>query len=129
MDDIINVSVQSEIGELEAVVLHSPGPEVENMTPLNAERALYSDILNLSVAKKEYSQLSCILSRYAKIFYIEDLLAEVLEVAGVKDRLVRSICQNECVNNVADDLISLPPGKLAKQLIEGVPIKKDRPSN
>ena len=45
-----NVNVTSEIGELEGVILHSPGPEVENMTPENAERALYSDILNLSVA-------------------------------------------------------------------------------
>ena len=45
-----NVNVTSEIGELEGVILHSPGSEVENMTPENAERALYSDILNLSVA-------------------------------------------------------------------------------
>jgi len=45
------VNVSSEIGELEAVILHPVGREVENMTPENAERALYSDILNLSVAK------------------------------------------------------------------------------
>ena len=46
--------VNSEIGELEAVILHTPGPEVENMTPKSVERALYSDILNLSVAQQEY---------------------------------------------------------------------------
>jgi len=49
----IKVEVNSEIGQLEAVILHSPGPEVENMTPENAERSLYSDILNLSEVKKE----------------------------------------------------------------------------
>ena len=53
-----NVNVNSEIGELEAVIIHSLGSEVENMTPENAERALYSDILNLSVAQSEYSQFS-----------------------------------------------------------------------
>ena len=57
------INIFSEIGELEGVILHPPGPEVENMTPKNAERALYSDILNLAVASKEYNQLECILQR------------------------------------------------------------------
>ncbi|MDZ7764911.1 MAG: hypothetical protein U5K00_10840 [Melioribacteraceae bacterium] len=48
----MNINVTSEIGELEGVIIHTPGSEVENMTPQNAERALYSDILNLSVANK-----------------------------------------------------------------------------
>ena len=50
----LNISVQSEIGKLDAVLLHTPGAEVENMTPRMAQRALYSDILNLSIARKEY---------------------------------------------------------------------------
>lgn len=125
MNNLIDVSVNSEIGEIQTVIMHNPGPEVENMTPVNAERALYSDILNLSVAQKEYSQLTCILSRYAKILFVEDLLKEVLEVNGMQDRLVRSICKNECVETIADDLLSLEPAELARQLIEGVPIKRD----
>ncbi|MCL2502430.1 MAG: arginine deiminase, partial [Bacteroidales bacterium] len=56
-----SVCVQSEVGELEAVILHVPGPEVENMTPKMAQRALYSDILNLSIARQEYEQLSGVL--------------------------------------------------------------------
>ena len=51
------VGADSEIGKLQGVIIHTPGPEVENMTPTNAERALYSDILNLSVAREEFSQL------------------------------------------------------------------------
>ena len=46
------LTVQSEVGKLEAVLLHYPGAEVENMTPGNAQRALYSEILNLSIAQK-----------------------------------------------------------------------------
>ena len=45
----ISLNVQSEIGKLEGVILHRPGAEVENMTPQTAQRALYSDILNLSI--------------------------------------------------------------------------------
>ena len=53
----LTLQIQSETGELEAVLLHYPGAEVENMTPRHAQRALYSDILNLSIARKEYNQL------------------------------------------------------------------------
>ena len=40
MGDRITVEVQSEIGRLEAVILHRPGPEVANMTPATAQRAI-----------------------------------------------------------------------------------------
>ena len=53
----LKINIQSEIGDLEAVLLHTPGAEVENMTPKMAQRALYSDILNLSIAQEEYKQL------------------------------------------------------------------------
>ena len=29
----LNIDIQSEIGQLDAVLLHTPGAEVENMTP------------------------------------------------------------------------------------------------
>jgi len=57
--------ITSEIGPLEGVILHPPGPEIENMSPLEAERALYSDILNLGVATAEYAQLAGVLRRSA----------------------------------------------------------------
>ena len=60
--DKLKIEVQSEIGKLNAVLLHRPGAEVENMTPNNVQRALYSDILNLSIAQTEYEQLYGVLS-------------------------------------------------------------------
>ena len=121
----IGVDVSSEIGELEAVVIHTPGNEVENMTPQNAERALYSDILNLSIAKKEYSQLSDVLRKFAKVYEIKDLLDEVLSNERVKATLVDKICNNEGFHDIRDYLISRPPSELARMLIEGVILKKD----
>jgi arginine deiminase len=121
----IGVDVSSEIGDLEAVVIHTPGNEVENMTPQNAERALYSDILNLSIAKKEYSQLSNVLRKFAKVYEIKDLLEEVLSNERVKATLVDKICNNEGFHDIRDYLISRPPSELARMLIEGVILKKD----
>ncbi|NLH52733.1 MAG: arginine deiminase, partial [Bacteroidales bacterium] len=49
MSNRIDINILSETSRLRSVILHTPGPEVENMTPQNAERALYSDILNLAI--------------------------------------------------------------------------------
>ncbi len=116
----LNINVRSEIGELEGVILHTPGSEVENMTPKNAERALYSDILNLSVAKKEYSQLSEVLSKLTHTFQVKDLLSDILKNEKVKETLIKKICDNEAKCSISDYLSTLPVKKLADQLIEGV---------
>ena len=70
MNPIVEVNVQSEIGKLNGVIIHTPGEEVENMTPENAERALYSDIINLSIARKEYKQISGVLSKLTKTYCV-----------------------------------------------------------
>lgn len=117
--------VTSEIGELEAVIIHTPGPEVENMTPLNAERALYSDILNLSVVSEEYNQFRSILRRFSKTFEVRDLIGEVLANPVARDELVDRICENEEVSPLKEHLSGLPPEELTRQLLEGVPLPKD----
>jgi len=120
----MHVEVNSEIGELEGVILHTPGPEVENMTPENAQRALYSDILNLSVAKEEYAELVGVLEKVTKTFQVKDLLTDSLRDEGVKRELIDEICENEHVNDYKRYLLSLSEYELASQLIEGVPLEK-----
>jgi len=121
----ININVRSEIGELEGVLLHTPGKEVENMTPKNAERALYSDILNLSVAQKEYAQLSEVLNKLTKTFQIKDLLADILKNEKVKENLLQKICANEDKCSIIKHLQAQNPEDLSTQLIEGVIEEKD----
>ncbi len=122
---MIKTSVHSEIGEIEGIILHTPGSEVENMTPKNAERALYSDILNLSVAEKEYKQLSQVLSKITQTFQVKDLLTEILEIPEVKEKLINKICKSEHVKSIKSSLNKLSPKKLANHIIEGVPLDKN----
>ncbi|NLZ95963.1 MAG: arginine deiminase [Bacteroidales bacterium] len=117
------LNVQSEIGKLEAVLLHEPGAEVENMTPKDAQRALYSDILNLSIAQKEYEQLHGVLNKYSKVFKIKDLLTELLEDEIQKEELLQKICITENALRYFDFLMKLPPQELSQVLIEGLPTK------
>jgi len=121
----IETGVFSEIGDLEGVILHTPGKEVENMTPSNAERALYSDILNLSVAVEEYQQLEGVLSRVTQTYQVKNLLAEILEHPKIRLSLIEKICAFEQVLNIKEDLLELASVELARQLIEGVVLKKD----
>lgn len=121
----MNVNVFSEIGQLEGVIIHQPGPEIENMTPVNAERALYSDILNLPVAAKDYTQFEGVLMKVTKTFDVVDLLAETLNNEKVKRSLVNKICINEKAIQIADELISYKNHDLARVLLEGVEMKKN----
>ncbi|MBQ1929199.1 MAG: arginine deiminase, partial [Bacteroidales bacterium] len=123
MDNILKLNIQSEIGQLEGVILHSPGAEVENMTPGNAQRALYSDILNLSIAQNEYVQLLGVLGKYTRTYQVMDLLERYLRDYRQKEVLVGRICIAEHVTDYFDDLMAMDSATLAKSLIEGVPAK------
>ncbi|MDR2449465.1 MAG: arginine deiminase [Prevotellaceae bacterium] len=121
----LEVNIQSEIGTLEAVMLHAPGPEVENMTPKNAQRALYSDILNLSIAQKEYEQLEGILSKVSRVYQLKDLLLKVLENQEERQVLVEKICAAEQAPDYFDLLMDMPARALCRVLIEGLPARID----
>jgi len=123
--DKFDVKVESEIGKLTGVVLHTPGQEVANMTPETAQRALYSDILNLGVAREEYDQLHGVLNTCTRIFQVEELLTETLLNQRVKGGLVRRICEAEGVPEIAGCLLDLSNEELARQLIQGVVMRKD----
>ena len=129
MQEKMPTRIYSEIGELEGVIVHSPGQEVENMTPENAERALYSDILNLNVVEKEYSQFKGILESYSRVFEIKELLEEVLKNDKVKDSLIRNICKNEMAVCINEYLSSLDEKTLAAALIEGVRVRNNSLTN
>lgn len=119
----LKLNVQSETGKLKAVLMHYPGAEVENMTPKNAQRALYSDILNLSIAQKEYDQIRGVLNKTSKVYEVTVLLKKVLENNGFKRTLLQKICQAEQAENYFDYLMDLSAEKLTAVLMEGLPIQ------
>jgi len=129
MSNGIEIDIKSEIGELEGVILHTPGAEVENMTPQNAQRALYSDILNLSIARKEYTQLSGILSKVAKTYQVQELLIKVLSKDAAKQELVSTICKHENAAFLIDELLGIPAKELANLLIVGMPLEMNNLTN
>ena len=125
---IMQTSVHSEIGQLEGVIIHTPGSEVENMTPANAERALYSDILNLSIASTEYAQFEGVLKKVSKVYQVKDLLADILAIDKVKKELLNEICMTEYIDS-CQQMLDTDAKMLATMLIEGVVLEKNNLTN
>ncbi len=121
----LRIDIQSEVGRLDAVLLHRPGAEVENMTPGNVQRALYSDILNLSIAQEEYRQLHGVLSKIARVYEVRELLVKVLDRQTSREGLVRRICESEDVMSYYEALMDMDSPELARVLIEGLPARID----
>ena len=125
----MKVNVSSEIGNLQGVIIHHPGSEIENMTPQNAERALYSDILNLTVATKEYCEFESVLRKYTKVYEVKELLKEALQSENVRRELAHKVCANEKAMHVYKDLLDLSIDDFTKAMIEGVEMKQDTLTN
>jgi len=124
-DQKMQVEVCSEFGGLEGVIIHTPGQEVEEMTPENAERALYSDILNLSVAANEYAYFKQVLNKVTRTFEVKDLLSDILNIDQVKSSLLAEICLNEGAMDILPVLMEQKAPELARQLIQGVFLERN----
>lgn len=132
MNPIVEVNVQSEIGKLNGVIIHTPGEEVENMTPENAERALYSDIINLSIARDEYKQVKGVLSKLTRTYEVRDLLCNILKDEKIKlevlDRIEKIepfIGDQAPKGSLKEILAGQSAEDLSRLLIEGVEMIKD----
>lgn len=116
-----SIQVNSEIGRLEGVILHTPGSEIEQMIPENIHEALYSDLLNLNIASKEYANFHGVFSKWTQTYQVVDLLTQVLSISEEKTRLLETILKVENREFLLNELLALEPHVLAKFLIEGYP--------
>ena len=123
------VSVCSETGRLRGVLLHRPGIEIERMTPLNCAHALYSDILDKMNVDNEYSLFSGVLDRWAKVYYVEDIMERLLDDATIREHLVKESVFNyghrpvklsgDINDRLCDELMGMTSRDLTRVLIEG----------
>ncbi len=118
------LNVTSEIGVLRRVVLHSPGPEVEAMTPSEAVADLYNDIIPLSAVRAEHDELRDFLSLVSRVCELKDLLAESLASPGSRFEFLTAISRLCPIRHLIDELMNLHPAELADLVIEGLPSKK-----
>ncbi len=118
--------VFSEIGTLEAVMLHRPGKELERLTVENMDLLLFDDIPWLKRAQQEHDRFAELLRKEGvEVYYIEDLLKDILHDEEIRKSLITDVVRLELFNPktsnyLASYLMELPPEELVGVLIGGI---------
>jgi len=120
-----NLYIDSEIGELEEVIIHTPGQEIEVITPLTAEKLLYNDIIPLSVVRKQYTILRDFLSLVAKTVEVKDVLLKVLEEKETRASLLEQLTGTEILKTRREELAAMSAPSLCSSLISGLKSRKN----
>ncbi|ENY69119.1 Arginine deiminase [Metamycoplasma auris 15026] len=85
------IHVYSEIGELETVLVHEPGREIDYITPKRLDELLFSAILESHEARKEHKQFVAELkANDINVVELTDLVAETYDLVSqeLKDKLI-----------------------------------------
>ena len=111
--------VTSEIDPLEAVLVHTPGLELEAVTPGTREAYLYDDIIEVETAQREHRQFVAVLERFAAVHQVRELLGEVLERPDAREFFVSRTMDVVPSEPLAQRLTRLPTVEIVSMLIEG----------
>lgn len=122
------MEVTSEVGRLQAVLLHRPGPELENLVPRDLERLLFEEIPWLPRARREHAAFAAQLEALGvRVYYVEDLLQDLvqdpdLRMAMVDAQLEASPIRWEPARTAIRRCLleAVPPEHLPEQLIAGL---------
>lgn len=113
------VHVSSEIGALRTVLVHTPGSELEAVTPGNREAYLYDDIIDVEVAQREHRQFVSVLRRFGEVCQVRDLLTDAMRQPEARDFLITKTMDIVPSDALAQRLSALPPESIVQMLIEG----------
>ena len=115
----MSVHVTSEIEALQSVLVHTPGRELEAVTPGNRADYLYDDIIDLEIAQREHRQFVSVLKRFARVLQVRDLLTEILQQTEARDYLITKTMDVVPSDAFAQRLSALPAEEIVNMLIEG----------
>jgi arginine deiminase len=115
----MSVHVTSEIGPLQSVLVHTPGRELEAVTPGNREDYLYDDIIDLDIAQREHRQFVSVLKRFARVHHVRELLTEILQEPESRDYLITKTMDVVPSDELGQRLSALPAEEIVQMLVEG----------
>ena len=104
----MRLHIDNEYDRLEAVLVHRPGNEIDRLTHENKQRFLFEDVPFLRRMQDEHDAfVATMRGQGVEVYYLEDLLAEVLRNQGDRRELMAEICRTEGVAAITDDLAGL----------------------
>jgi len=114
-----NVRITSEIGRLRKVLVHTPGREVEAVTPSNREDFLYDDVIDLEAAAEEHRRFTSILKRFADVVVLRDALVETLASPAARQFLIARSEEATADRRLGANFAEMSPEAMADRYIEG----------
>ena len=82
----------SEVGRLQTVMLHRPGPELKRLTPRNNDKLLFDGIPWIGRAQDEHDAFAQALrDRDVEVLYLVDLLVETLASEAAREHAITAV--------------------------------------
>ncbi|WP_433800998.1 arginine deiminase [Actinomycetospora sp. CA-084318] len=122
--------VDTEVGPLRTVVLHRPGPELQRLTPRNADRLLFDGIPWVERAQLEHDRFAGTLRAHGvEVLLLADLLTEALHDdaaadSGIAAAVDERVLGRELGAAVREQMAGLAPDDLAAALIGGLTFRE-----
>jgi arginine deiminase len=123
---MVQLGADSEVGHLQTVMLHRPGPELQRLTPRNNDRLLFDGVPWVGRAQDEHDAFAETLrGRGVEVLYLLDLLAETLTDATIRHDAVTGALDGLSLGDTLRDYLiayfdDLTPAELAGSLVAGI---------
>ncbi len=123
----LSLNVASETGKLRQVIVHTPGPEMELVSPDGLDEHLFEDILFLGKARTEHARMCDVFRKIVghddAVLQVRDLLLTAFEQEGAREEFVDQLCRVLVDSNFQPfqrELQELSPEDLLQFALTGV---------
>jgi len=122
----VDFRIYSETDHLRQVIVHTPGGEMDMVSPLHREALLFEDILFLSHARKEHELMCAVFEKVVgpngSVLQISQLLRESFDLEEARFSFIDQLCEASHQANLRafeKDLSNLSPSELCHFALTG----------
>ncbi len=122
----VDFRIHSETDHLRQVIVHTPGPEMDMVSPLDREALLFEDILFLDHARKEHELMCAVFEKVVgpqgSVLQISQLLRESFDIEEARASFIDQLCEASHLANLRafeKDLTNLSPDELCHFALTG----------